>query len=159
MKSRKHKKYFGEDFLYNIFPIFFFLLDIMLKYLILHGKIPSHSNCPYAPGFLLVKNEGIMWGLLGNTSININAIMIAIYVFVIVIILFYFFFNYSKISTNRIEKFALYLLFFGIMGNLIDRILYKGVLDYLNFCFWPVFNFSDTMIVVAIFILLYVKAK
>ena len=44
----------------------------------------------------------------------------------------------------------------GIMGNLIDRIIFHGVTDYLLFIFgnkaFPVFNFADILITVGVFI-------
>ena len=46
----------------------------------------------------------------------------------------------------------------GIFGNLIDRIIHHGVIDYLSFEFFnyqfPVFNFADTTISLGIIFLL-----
>ena len=35
----------------------------------------------------------------------------------------------------------------GILSNLMDRIFFDGVVDYLNFWFIPTFNLADVLIV------------
>lgn len=35
------------------------------------------------------------------------------------------------------------LLFSGAYGNLIDRLAYGRVIDFIDVGFWPVFNFAD----------------
>ena len=46
----------------------------------------------------------------------------------------------------------------GILGNFIDRLIYKGVIDYLGFIFgsyyFPIFNLADICIVIGTFILI-----
>ena len=41
------------------------------------------------------------------------------------------------------------------LGNLIDRILYFHVIDFLDFRIWPVFNLADSFITVSIIILIF----
>lgn len=36
----------------------------------------------------------------------------------------------------------------GLAGNLFDRIWQNGVIDFLDFKIWPVFNIADVLIVV-----------
>ena len=60
------------------------------------------------------------------------------------------------------EKCAFALIIGGGVGNLIDRLLYGGVTDFLDFYFfnifgwerWPTFNVADSAVVVAMFLLL-----
>ena len=55
------------------------------------------------------------------------------------------------------------LLFGGIIGNLIDRIFYGYVIDFLDFTIFgydfPVFNFADICIVSGIFLLIIAICK
>jgi signal peptidase II len=46
------------------------------------------------------------------------------------------------------------LLAAGAMGNLIDRIRLGYVIDFISVGSFPVFNFADSFITVAIFLLL-----
>ena len=51
----------------------------------------------------------------------------------------------------------------NIVGNLIDRLLYESVIDYLSFTIFnynfPVFNLADIAITCGIFLLLYYYIK
>jgi len=40
------------------------------------------------------------------------------------------------------------LIITGLVGNLLDRIFYGYVIDFINFRFWPIFNLSDSMITI-----------
>ena len=46
----------------------------------------------------------------------------------------------------------------GIIGNLLDRIMYHGVIDYLSFQFgsyyFPIFNFADIGITLGVLLLI-----
>jgi lipoprotein signal peptidase len=53
------------------------------------------------------------------------------------------------------EKIALIAIIFGGLSNLIDRLTYQGVVDYIMIGWWPVFNLADALIVVGILWLLY----
>jgi len=51
-------------------------------------------------------------------------------------------------------KVGLILIFSGAIGNLIDRILYKEVIDFLDFFYngshWPAFNVADSCITIGV---------
>lgn len=62
-------------------------------------------------------------------------------------------FDYLQVN----KKFVLITLGFivgGALSNFIDRIMYEGVVDYLSFWRYPVFNLADVFIVVGIFLLI-----
>ena len=54
---------------------------------------------------------------------------------------------------------ALSFILGGAVGNLIDRLLYGEVIDFLDFYWstyhWPAFNFADSFITVGVTIILY----
>ena len=56
--------------------------------------------------------------------------------------------------TKKLEIVSLGLLMGGLVGNLIDRLLYGYVIDYLSFNFFgysfPIFNIADIGIVIGI---------
>ena len=61
-------------------------------------------------------------------------------------------------NINKIELISLGMILGGVFGNLIDRIIYKGVIDYLSFKIinynFPVFNLADICITIGAFILI-----
>ena len=63
----------------------------------------------------------------------------------------------KEASFNKLSTISLGLVMGGIFGNLIDRIIHQGVIDYLwfsliNFKF-PVFNLADICITIGVFFL------
>jgi signal peptidase II len=51
------------------------------------------------------------------------------------------------------------LIFSGAVGNLIDRILFKEVIDFLDFFYegfhWPAFNVADACITTGVSFMIY----
>lgn len=61
-------------------------------------------------------------------------------------------------ENDKIQIMALSLVFGGALGNYIDRIRVRYVIDFLDFHFqnmysWPAFNIADSAIVCGIVIL------
>lgn len=54
-------------------------------------------------------------------------------------------------------RMALILIFSGAIGNLIDRILYQEVIDFLDFFYgsyhWPAFNVADSCITIGVLLM------
>jgi signal peptidase II len=42
----------------------------------------------------------------------------------------------------------------GAIGNIIDRLRFGNVIDFLDFHFWPVFNMADSCISIGAFLLM-----
>ena len=56
----------------------------------------------------------------------------------------------SERRRSRPLAIALGLILGGAIGNLIDRLAFGAVFDFLDFHFWPVFNLADTAIVIGV---------
>ena len=102
-----------------------------------------------------VKNTGAAFSILeDNTTLLI-----------LISVVFLLFLNHYLKTEKDIDKVSMYcfsVIIGGIYGNLIDRIIHQGVIDYLSFEFFnyqfPIFNFADTTISLCIIFLL-VKSK
>lgn len=82
-------------------------------------------------------NRGMFFGSLDNVYL--------LYIFLIVGLLILFF-----LFARSPEKYKLPLTIIavGALSNILDRIFYPGVIDYINFSFWSSFNLSDIYIFV-----------
>jgi signal peptidase II len=91
----------------------------------------------------LVHNRGAAFGILKNQAVFL------IFVSLFAIALIYSNLKRkdtgSKISLHRV---ALGLILAGALGNLIDRLCYGYVIDFLDFRIWPVFNLADSAITI-----------
>ncbi len=128
------------------------ILDQILKFLVtsvLHYKetvfiIPNFFYLDY------IKNQG------GAFSIFKNHPLLLLIVGMISIVFLGYYIDKKK-NFHLIEIIYLSLIMGGILGNLIDRLLYNGVIDYLGFIFgnyyFPIFNFADISIVSGVILL------
>jgi len=129
----------------------FFLADQYLKFLAII-LWPAHPKKIIGNllTFNFVPNYNIAFSLpLGGIWLNILITII------IIAILSYLIFNYKHLSKLEIISFSGILL--GAAGNLIDRLKYGYVIDYLDLKWFTVFNLSDVLIsfsTIALFIYL-----
>lgn len=97
-------------------------------------------------GFYLIKinyvlNTGMALGLNEGNNRNI----------VITIVILILILNFAINQKNRIDKktaISLCLIAAGGISNLIDRFVYKGVVDYIDAIGFPIFNMADVYVVV-----------
>ena len=59
----------------------------------------------------------------------------------------------SKVSYAKVTEICLILILGGAIGNLIDRLRFGYVIDFLDFKVWPVFNIADSAITIGVTIL------
>lgn len=66
------------------------------------------------------------------------------------------FLNFDFISNLKlkISNYPLILILSGAISNLIDRLYYGCVIDFINLKVWPVFNLADIFICVGVFLLI-----
>ena len=101
--------------------------------------------------FTLVHNTGIAFGLFKNQGI-VFIIIPVIAIVLLVFNIYYYRNNQEDLSRTYIVAFSLILA--GAIGNLIDRIYFGYVIDFIDFRIWPVFNLADSAITVGAVIIL-----
>lgn len=129
------------------------ILDQLLKIIVNHS-MNLHQEIKVIPNFFslyYVKNTGAAFSILEN---NTSLLIILTVIFIILV---------DKLIKKE-EKFSklatlsLGLVMGGMFGNLIDRIIHHGVIDYLSFTIFkynfPVFNLADIGITMGVFLLL-----
>lgn len=107
---------------------------------------------PFIPGFLqltLTTNQGGAFGLGKQYGYSMTILAFVIF---IGITTWVFFRIRGKESPTMIERAGMSCLLGGAMGNLLDRIQYGRVTDFLEFAFvsFPVFNVADATIDIGI---------
>ena len=124
------------------------ICDQLSKYFIFGAQ--PHSVIGELLWFQSEKNTGAAFSMLSG-----NNVLFIIITLIATAILFYFIFS-KNILTKKLEKISLSLIVGGAIGNLIDRILFAYVRDfiYLKFINFAVFNIADSAITIGAILLI-----
>ena len=104
-----------------------------------------------------VRNYGAAFGILSNAAPTFRDIFfLSMPPIALLIILFIL---KGVAESDRLQISGLSLVFGGAIGNYIDRIRFRYVIDFLDFHIhgkysWPAFNVADSAIVVGVGVLL-----
>jgi signal peptidase II len=121
----------NQDIFLFIIPAIFFIIDRIFKAIAEKGYTASN----FLFQFKFIANTGISWGLLkGNSSLLLWISIIILGA----IIYFYDDLSKAKLGTN--------LVIIGAISNILDRIIFGYIVDYVDFGFFPVFNIADACI-------------
>ena len=126
------------------------LLDQLTKFII-RKNMKFNESVPIIKDIFhltYVTNTGSAFGLFKGFNLFFVLFSIAV-----IIGIFY----YLRRNINEKEKFlqlAIGLLLGGTIGNMIDRIIYGAVTDFIDFRIWPVFNAADSAVTVSVIILI-----
>ena len=135
----------------TIYSLVFLMIDLLVKIIVINFMrlydtiriIPSFFNITY------VRNTGAAFSILEDSRIFFIVIT-----FVALIVIYLLL---KDKVLNKYQTFLYSMLIGGIAGNLIDRIIYGYVIDYLSFNIFsysfPVFNIADSFIVISVILL------
>ena len=98
-------------------------------------------------------NTGAAFGLFQGQSFALTIVSLVGIAF----LLFYALFIYRRypLLDNRLSRSALGLILGGTIGNLIDRLRFGGVTDFISIGWWPAFNLADSAVVVGVILFVY----
>ena len=122
-------------------------LDQLSKFAITR-MLTAGGNLDLAPFFnlVLVHNRGAAFSLLSSASGWQRELFIAIAVIASVWVIYLL----RRYPRQTLFCFALSLILGGAIGNVIDRVLFGAVIDFLDFHLggyhWPAFNVADSAI-------------
>jgi len=125
-------------------------LDQSTKF-ILNNNLALNQSNPVIKGFFyltLVHNRGAAFGILKN--------QLPLFIFTSVFAIIFIYINLKNSARNSklsLSGLGLGLILAGAIGNLIDRLVFGYVIDFLDFCVWPVFNVADSAITVGAILL------
>ncbi|MBR4470311.1 MAG: signal peptidase II [Erysipelotrichaceae bacterium] len=147
------KREFMIAFLYGVCIAIFVLIDQIVKKAVVNNIALSEVILVIKDFFYItyVRNYGAGFSILQNATLFLIALSI-----IACIALFYLLMTAEK--NDLISKMSYLLIISGAIGNLIDRIRYGYVVDFLDFKIFtydfPVFNVADCFITVGCFILI-----
>jgi signal peptidase II len=135
------------------------VLDRLTK-IIVDRTMSLHQSIPIIDGFFsltYVRNTGAAFGILSGSH---EAFRLPFLILVSVLAL-----GFVVVMLKRLRDeergliTALSFIIGGAIGNLVDRVLYGEVIDFLDFYWshyhWPAFNLADSCITVGVLITLY----
>jgi len=93
-------------------------------------------------------NSGAAFGIFPQQG----SLFILVAVVVVVAIVFY---QQRLPITGWLIRLTLGLQLGGAAGNLVDRLHYGSVIDFIDIGFWPIFNLADLSIVTGVVVLAY----
>ncbi|MCJ8171941.1 signal peptidase II [Clostridium botulinum] len=96
--------------------------------------------------FSYLENRGAAFGIFQNRLIFLSLITA-----IVILEVVYFIVKYKP--TSKLLKISLSLIISGAIGNLIDRIYYKFVVDFImlhykDVYYFPTFNVADMLVVI-----------
>ena len=126
-------------------------LDQLSKYIVMQ-TIPEHRSVPVIEGLfdlINIRNRGAAFGFLNRSDIEwqfwlfLGATVVAAWAIIVLV----------RSSHDEPWLFAgLGLVLGGALGNLVDRIRFRAVVDFLDVYWgdwhWPAFNVADSAIFV-----------
>ena len=135
------------------------LLDQVSKMGVL-GHVLEHEVVPVLPCFnlLLTFNKGVSFSLLSSDSPYAPLLLSAFALGVAGLLVYWI-----QKEKNTLTRWGLALILGGAVGNVIDRIRFGAVVDFLDFYWgdyhWPAFNIADSAICIGVAILLFSSFK
>lgn len=121
------------------------LIDQITKFLVranlqLKESVPVISNIFH---LTYIHNFGAGFGILQQQQ----WILVFISVVVVGIILY----NLDRVKDKEILlQFLVGFILGGTIGNMVDRISYGFVKDFLDFRIWPIFNVADSFVTIGV---------
>jgi len=126
-----------------------FLLDRLSKQVVV-AFLKLNTSLPVIIGVFhltYVRNPGASFGLFPQFR---NVYTLLSFLFLAGVVLYIL-----LERPDRLTQIILGLIAGGTSGNAFDRVVYKAVIDWLDFRFWPIFNLADVAISCGVALLLY----
>lgn len=138
---------------YYLIALFVILLDQITKWLIV-SKMNLGDSIPIIDNILYItshRNRGAAWGILQGQ-------MWLFYVITIIVIIAIMYYIHKAARGKWLLGISLALMLGGAIGNFIDRVVRKEVVDFIHtyiFTYnFPVFNIADSALVVGVIVLM-----
>jgi signal peptidase II len=126
------------------------LADQLSKWIVVN-RMSLHESIPIISRILWITrihNSGIAFGFFPGLP---KLFLIATVLSMFIVLYFYF----TTQPRTLLVTLGCALILGGAAGNLLDRLHYGYVVDFINFSFWPAFNVADSSVSVGVALLLF----
>ena len=128
------------------------LFDILSKYIVFNYiDLYQFIKITYFFDITHIHNFGVSFGLFAGTIPALVLVIIGLFVTAFVL---YLYIN----SSEFLERWGLFIIICGAIGNIVDRFINGYVIDFLYFhinqYYWPAFNFADIYISIGIIMII-----
>ncbi len=141
------------------------LFDQATKYIV-DQRMPLNHSIPIIDdvfSLTYIRNTGAAFGILARSAAGFRLPFLVLFSLLAIGFIFMMLRRLPERETGLIT--ALSFILGGAIGNLIDRVIYGEVIDFLDFYWsnyhWPAFNLADSFITVGVLITVYylIQAK
>lgn len=132
------------------------LLDQVTKFLVMRS-IPFEASIPIVGDFVRfthIRNRGVAFGLLSDQGIPFAFVSLAAMLLIVL--------SLRRVPRDaRALRLSLAAILGGASGNLIDRVRFREVVDFIEVGVgklrWPVFNVADMAVTTGVFLFIAVS--
>lgn len=137
----------------SLVTLFIIGLDQMTKFLVVRNMEEGES-IPVLGEFLKItshRNSGAAWGMFQNQMLFFYIVTI-----IVLVILVYVYIKEAK--NNLLLQVAIAALFAGSLGNFVDRIFFREVVDFVDVLIisydFPIFNVADSALTIGVILMI-----
>jgi len=138
---------------YYLVALFVVILDQLTKWWIV-SEMTLGERIPIIENFLYItshRNQGAAWGILQGQMTFFYIVTVVVVIFIV-----YYIQKYGK--ENPFFGYTLGILLGGAIGNFIDRLFRKEVVDFIDvypFGYnFPIFNVADSALTIGVLLMI-----
>ncbi len=105
-------------------------------------------------GFLRIvniQNTGAAFGIF--QGFNLIFVIVYFVVLAVIVAMVIRYHNHRYFANNLMARLIIGLILGGMIGNLIDRLRFGHVTDFIDFKIWPAFNIADSALTLSIILI------
>jgi signal peptidase II len=136
-KTERHRRFIENNIALVMISLSIVIVERLVKTYIV-GNLRVGEAVPVFGNILMItraENKGAGFGIFQGYSI-----LFLIAAIIVLALIIYF---YNMIIHDRLLTIAFALILGGTAGNMLDRLFFGYVIDYISLSFWPTFNLSD----------------
>lgn len=147
----------GKYLLFTLCALACLVADLATKHLV-ESSMRLYQSIPVVDGvfnLLYIRNPGAAFGILANSGQYRLPFLLGVTGVAALAILWMV---HTLKPGQKLANLSLAMILGGALGNLVDRVRYGEVVDFLDFYWgsyhWPAFNLADSFITVGVVLLI-----